>query len=132
MLVDTGCQIDGYHSDLTRTYVLESGNPRIRSGLGDRTEAQQAVFDAAKLGALCSSLDDAARLVLSKHALGPDYRLPGLPHRAGHGLGLQIHEEPYIVRGNATPLAAGMCFSNEPGDRLSRQVRYSTGVIIST
>ena len=52
--------------------------------------------------------------MLAGYGLGPDYALPGLPHRAGHGLGLQIHEEPYIVRGNATPLAAGMCFSNEP------------------
>jgi len=114
VLVDSGCQIDGYHSDLTRTYVLESGNREFEAAWAIEREAQQAVFDAAKLGALCSSLDHAARLVLSKHALGPDYRLPGLPHRAGHGLGLQIHEEPYIVRGNATPLAAGMCFSNEP------------------
>ncbi|AYG63099.1 M24 family metallopeptidase [Rhizobium jaguaris] len=114
VLVDTGCQIDGYHSDLTRTYVLESGNREFEAAWAIEREAQQAVFDAAKLGAPCSSLDDAARKVLAKHALGPDYRLPGLPHRAGHGLGLQIHEEPYIVRGNATPLAAGMCFSNEP------------------
>lgn len=49
-----------------------------------------------------------------KHGLGPDYQLPGLPHRAGHGLGLEIHEAPYIVRGNQLPLAPGMCFSNEP------------------
>ncbi|MBB5574319.1 MULTISPECIES: M24 family metallopeptidase [Rhizobium] len=114
VLVDTGCQIDGYHSDLTRTYVLESGNREFEAAWAIEREAQQAVFDAAKLDAPCSSLDDAARKVLSKHSLGPDYGLPGLPHRAGHGLGLQIHEEPYIVRGNITPLAAGMCFSNEP------------------
>ncbi|MEF0941140.1 M24 family metallopeptidase [Rhizobium sp. BR 362] len=114
VLVDTGCQIDGYHSDLTRTYVLESGNREFEAAWAIEREAQQAVFDAAKLGAPCSSLDDTARRVLSKHTLGPDYRLPGLPHRAGHGLGLQIHEEPYIVRGNRTPLAVGMCFSNEP------------------
>jgi Xaa-Pro dipeptidase len=77
-------------------------------------EAQQAVFDAARLGAPCESLDAAARAVLVRYGLGPDYALPGLPHRAGHGLGLEIHEEPYIVRGNRTPLEAGMCFSNEP------------------
>lgn len=114
ILVDTGCQIDGYHSDLTRTYMLEGGNGEFDTAWAIEREAQQAVFDAARLGAPCSSLDDAARAVLAKHGLGPDYRLPGLPHRAGHGLGLQIHEEPYIVRGNATTLAAGMCFSNEP------------------
>ncbi|MGO7550780.1 M24 family metallopeptidase, partial [Rhizobium leguminosarum] len=54
------------------------------------------------------------RKVLAKHSLGPDYRRPGVPHRAGHGLGLEIHEEPDIVRGNDAPLAAGRCVSNEP------------------
>lgn len=114
ILVDTGCRIDGYHSDLTRTYVLEGGDSAFERAWWIEREAQQAVFDAARIGAACSNLDDAARAVLAKHSLGPDYRLPGLPHRAGHGLGLEIHEEPYIVRGNDTPLAAGMCFSNEP------------------
>ncbi|ENN88130.1 putative dipeptidase [Rhizobium freirei PRF 81] len=114
ILVDTGCRLDGYHSDLTRTYKLKAGDTAFEDAWAIEREAQQAVFDAAKLGAACSSLDDAARAVLAKHSLGPDYKMPGLPHRAGHGLGLEIHEEPYIVRGNATPLAAGMCFSNEP------------------
>ncbi len=114
ILVDTGARIDGYHSDLTRTYKLKSGDSAFEDAWAIEREAQQAVFDAAKLGAACSSLDDAARAVLARHSLGPDYKLPGLPHRAGHGLGLEIHEEPYIVRGNATELAPGMCFSNEP------------------
>lgn len=114
ILVDTGCRIDGYHSDLTRTYKLKPGDTAFEEAWAIEREAQDAVFAAARLGAPCSSLDDAARMVLAGHGLGPDYRLPGLPHRAGHGLGLQIHEEPYIVRGNATALAAGMCFSNEP------------------
>ena len=114
ILVDTGCRLDGYHSDITRTYMLDGGDSAFEQAWAVEREAQQAVFDAARLGAPCSSLDDAAREVLAKHSLGPDYRLPGLPHRAGHGLGLEIHEEPYIVRGNATPLAAGMVLSNEP------------------
>lgn len=114
ILVDTGARIDGYHSDLTRTYKLKAGDSAFEDAWAIEREAQQAVFDAAKLGAACSSLDDAARAVLAKYALGPHYKLPGLPHRAGHGLGLDIHEEPYIVRGNATALAPGMCFSNEP------------------
>lgn len=114
VLVDTGCRIDGYHSDLTRTYVLEEPNPEFARIWAIEHEAQQAVFDAAKIGASCESLDEAARRVLIGHGLGPDYALPGLPHRAGHGLGLEIHEHPYIVRGNGTPLEAGMCFSNEP------------------
>ena len=114
ILVDTGTRIDGYHSDLTRTYKLKSGDSAFEDAWAIEREAQQAVFDTAKLGTPCSGLDDAARAVLAKYSLGPDYKLPGLPHRAGHGLGLEIHEEPYIVRGNATVLEAGMCFSNEP------------------
>ncbi len=114
VLVDTGCRIDGYHSDLTRTYMLDEPTEEFTRIWTMEREAQQAVFDAAKVGAPCESLDDAARAVLTRHGLGPDYRLPGLPHRAGHGLGLEIHEEPFIVRGNRTLLAEGMCFSNEP------------------
>ncbi|MBL0373390.1 aminopeptidase P family protein [Rhizobium sp. KVB221] len=114
VLVDTGCRIDGYHSDLTRTYVLDEPDADFARAWAIEREAQQAVFDAARLGAACGSLDDAARATIERHGLGPDYALPGLPHRAGHGLGLEIHEEPYIVRGNATKLDIGMCFSNEP------------------
>ncbi len=114
VLVDTGCRIDGYHSDLTRTYMLEAGNSEFERAWTIEREGQQAVFDAARLGETCESLDAAARSTFARHGLGPDYRLPGLPHRAGHGLGLEIHEAPYIVRGNKTPLAPGMCFSNEP------------------
>lgn len=114
VLVDTGCRLDGYHSDLTRTYVLEEPTREFAAAWAIEREAEQAVFEAARLGATCGSLDDAARKVLARHGLGPGYVLPGLPHRAGHGLGLEIHEEPYIVRGNATVLEPGMCFSNEP------------------
>lgn len=114
ILVDTGARIDGYHSDLTRSYVIDEPEPLYSRMWQAEREAQQAVFEAAQLGTPCYRLDDAARAVLSGHGLGPDYRLPGLPHRAGHGLGLEIHEEPYIVRGNETPLRSGMCFSNEP------------------
>ncbi len=114
VLVDTGCRIDGYHSDLTRTYVLDAPDADFSRAWSIEREAQQAVFEAARLGTACGSLDDAARAVITRHGLGPDYALPGLPHRAGHGLGLEIHEEPYIVRGNRTVLETGMCFSNEP------------------
>jgi len=114
ILVDTGCRIDGYHSDLTRTYMLDGGDRDFERAWSIERQGQEAVFEAAKLGAPCESLDDAARNVFARHGLGPDYRLPGLPHRAGHGLGLEIHEAPFIVRGNKTQLAPGMCFSNEP------------------
>lgn len=114
ILVDTGCRIDGYHSDLTRTYTLEEPTPDVARIWTLERAAQQAVFDAARIGAPAETLDAAARRVIEASGLGPDYRLPGLPHRAGHGLGLDIHEPPYIVRGNTAPLAAGMCFSVEP------------------
>ena len=89
----------------------EAADAAYRAGRGSQADVLSARAAVAQFD---DRVDDAARRVLSKHSLGPDYRLPGLPHRAGHGLGLQIHEEPYIVRGNAIPLAAGMCFSNEP------------------
>jgi Xaa-Pro dipeptidase len=81
---------------------------------GRSREAQQAAFDAVRPGVPCEDVDAAARRVLERHGFGPGYRLPGLPHRTGHGIGLSIHEAPYLVRGDRTPLAPGMCFSNEP------------------
>jgi len=114
VLVDAGCRLDGYHSDLTRTYVLDKPTREFADAWAIEREAEQAVFEAARIGATCGSLDDAARKVLAKYGLGPDYVLPGLPHRAGHGLGLEIHEEPFLVRGNSTMLEPGMCFSDEP------------------
>lgn len=114
VLVDTGCLLQGYNSDLTRSYVFGTPDAEQRRIWVIEREAQQAVFDAARPGVACGALDDAARAVLVGHGLGPDYRLPGLPHRSGHGLGMTIHEAPYLVRGNATPLAPGMCLSNEP------------------
>ncbi|OYQ36251.1 X-Pro dipeptidase [Niveispirillum lacus] len=114
VLIDTGCQIEGYHSDITRTYVYGEPTAEHRRIWAIEKEAQQAAFDAARPGRTCESVDDAARLILERYGLGPDYKLPGLPHRTGHGIGLQIHEGPYLVRGDRTVLAPGMCFSNEP------------------
>jgi len=76
--------------------------------------ATEAAFAAAQLGAPCESVDAAARAVIEAAGFGPGYAVPGLPHRTGHGVGLDVHEEPYIVKGDRTPLAPGMCFSNEP------------------
>lgn len=114
VLIDTGCQLHGYQSDITRSYVFGQPNERQRAFWNLEKAAQQAAFDAARLGAPCGSVDAAARRCLEAGGLGPDYRLPGLPHRTGHGIGLDIHEGPYLVRGDETPLAEGMCFSNEP------------------
>ena len=114
VLIDTGCELEGYHSDITRTYVFGQPSRRQRQVWDHEHEAQAAAFAAAQIGAPCGSVDEAARAVLEGHGYGPDYALPGLPHRTGHGIGLDIHEWPYLVRSDRTPLAPGMCFSNEP------------------
>ena len=114
VLIDTGCFVQGYSSDITRTYVYGEPAPGHRRIWAIEREAQQAAFDAVRPGLACEAVDAAARAVLVKAGLGPDYRLPGLPHRTGHGIGLAIHEAPYLVRGDRTPMQPGMCFSNEP------------------
>ncbi|MDH4584549.1 aminopeptidase P family protein [Pseudomonas sp. BN415] len=114
VLIDTGCQLHGYQSDITRSYVFGSPSDRQRALWNLEKAAQQAAFDAARPGEPCGSVDAAARRCLEAGGLGPDYQLPGLPHRTGHGIGMDIHEGPYLVRGDETPLAEGMCFSNEP------------------
>ncbi|MEP9403851.1 Xaa-Pro peptidase family protein [Sphingomonas sp. VNH70] len=114
VLVDTGCRVQGYHSDITRTYAFGQVEAEVRDIWAIEHEAQAAAFAVAAPGVPCEEADAAARRVLAKHALGPDYRLPGLPHRTGHGIGLSIHEPANLVRGDRTPMAPGMCFSNEP------------------
>ena len=114
VLIDTGCKLHHYISDITRTYVFGQASARQRHFWALEKAAQQAAFDAARLGVPCEEVDAAARRVLAAAGLGPDYQLPGLPHRTGHGIGLDIHEWPYLVGGDTTPLDVGMCFSNEP------------------
>ncbi|MCJ8301657.1 Xaa-Pro peptidase family protein [Shewanella sp.] len=114
VLIDTGCQLQGYNSDITRTFVFGAPSDRQREIWQHEQDAQIAAFEAAKIGAPCASVDRAARDVLEAAGFGPGYNVPGLPHRTGHGIGLDIHEWPYLVLNDQTPLAAGMCFSNEP------------------
>jgi Xaa-Pro dipeptidase len=114
VLIDTGCQVEGYNADITRTYVFGDPGDEHRRIWDIEHEAQAAAFAAVRPGLPCEAIDTAARQVLQRYGLGPDYALPGLPHRTGHGIGLSIHEGPYLVRGDSTPLAPGMCFSNEP------------------
>src|SRR5581483_1306417 len=114
VLIDTGTQYDGYNSDITRSYVFGEPSAEYRRVWNVEKESQAAAFEAAKPGGLCESVDAAARASQRANGFGPDYRLPGLPHRTGHGIGLDVHEAPNLVRGDKTPLAAGMCFSNEP------------------
>lgn len=114
VLIDTGTSLHGYKSDITRSYVFGEPTTRQRSVWAAEKEAQLAAFAAAKIGEPCEAVDYAARASLERNGFGPDYEVPGLPHRTGHGLGLDLHEHPYLVRGNKEPLAPGMCFSNEP------------------
>lgn len=114
VLVDTGCQIHDYISDITRTYVFGEATEQQKRIWNIEKETQQAAFDAAQLGNTCGAVDVASRQVLESHGLGPDYKLPGLPHRTGHGIGLDIHEWPYLVKNDTTILETGMCISNEP------------------
>ncbi|WP_347175076.1 M24 family metallopeptidase [Polaribacter uvawellassae] len=114
VLIDTGCMLHDYISDITRTFVFGKANEEQTRIWNIEKETQQAAFDAAQLGNTCADVDNASRKVLESHGLGPDYKLPGLPHRTGHGIGLGIHEWPYIVRNDFTVLEPGMTFSNEP------------------
>ena len=114
VLIDTGCQVEGYNSDITRTYVFGEANQRQRDMWQIEKQAQLTAFNSAQIGIPCGDVDVAARNYLAEQNLGPDYQTPGCPHRTGHGVGLDIHEWPYLVRNDRTPLAKGMCFSNEP------------------
>ncbi|WP_366511480.1 Xaa-Pro peptidase family protein [Maricaulis sp.] len=114
VLIDTGCAIHGYQSDITRSYVFGEPTDRQREVWEAEKACQLAAFQAARPGIACSAVDAAARTEAERRGFGPGYTLPGIPHRTGHGIGLDIHEGPYLVGGDDTPLEAGMCFSNEP------------------
>jgi len=114
VLMDGGCSVEGYQSDITRTFVFGKPTQRQRDIWDLEKKSQDAGFAAAKIGAPCESVDAAARKVITDAGFGPDYKVPGLPHRTGHGIGLDGHEWTNFVRGNKTPIQPGMCFSDEP------------------
>lgn len=114
VMVDGGTGCEGYRSDITRTTVFGKPTQRQIDVWNLEKEAQTAAFDAMKLGDPCENVDAAARAVIVAAGFGPDYKVPGLPHRTGHGIGLEGHEWTNFVRGNKTPMAPGMCFSDEP------------------
>jgi Xaa-Pro dipeptidase len=99
---------------MTRTTVFGRPTRRQTDVWNLERKAQDAAFAAARVGVPCEAVDAAARGVITSAGFGPDYRLPGLPHRTGHGIGLDGHEWTNFVRGNTTPIAPGMCFSDEP------------------
>lgn len=114
VMVDGGTSCEGYASDITRTVVFGKPTARQIAVWEKEKEAQSAAFAAMTLGATCESVDAAARKVIEAAGFGPGYRVPGLPHRTGHGIGLDGHEWTNFVKGNTTRLAPGLCFSNEP------------------
>jgi Xaa-Pro dipeptidase len=115
VLIDTGCSVHGYQSDITRTWVVGQPTARQRKVWATVKRGQEIALESARPGAPVGTIDDAVRAYYEKEGWGPGYKLPGLSHRTGHGIGMDVHEPPYLVHGDATPLEAGMCFSDEPG-----------------
>jgi Xaa-Pro dipeptidase len=114
IMVDDGCTVEGYQSDITRTFVLGKATDKMNRVFDIVKRAQSATLAAAKPGVPLEALDAAARKVITDAGFGPDYKVPGLPHRTGHGIGLDGHEWTNFVRGNTTKIQPGMCFSDEP------------------
>ena len=114
VLIDGGCTVDGYTADITRTTVFGKPTARMRQVWELEKTAQSVAFAAAQVGATCEAVDAAARKVITDAGYGPGYKVPGLPHRTGHGIGLDGHEWTNFVKGNTTRIAPGMCFSDEP------------------
>jgi Xaa-Pro dipeptidase len=113
VLLDDGCTVEGYSSDVTRTAVFGKPTEKIQRAFEAVRQAQDAALEAARAGKLCGSVDDAARNAITAAGFGPGYKI--FTHRLGHGIGLDVHEHPYLVHGSATVLQSGMTFSNEPG-----------------
>lgn len=116
VLMDCTCTVHGYQADITRTFVFGADPTREQRKVWDQVHrGQQIAMAAAKVGAPAGSVDDAVRRTYESWGYGPRYKLPGTSHRTGHGIGMEVHEPVNLVHGEATPLALGMCFSNEPG-----------------
>jgi Xaa-Pro dipeptidase len=115
ILMDCGCTVQGYQSDISRSWVFGVPTPRQRKIWDTVKRGQEIALETAKIGAPVGGIDDAVRAFYVREGWGPGYHLPGLSHRTGHGIGLDGHEPAYLVHGDTTPLQARMCFSDEPG-----------------
>jgi Xaa-Pro dipeptidase len=115
VLMDCGAEVHGYQSDISRTWVHGEASPKQRKVWATVKRGQEIVLETARLGTPAGQVDAAVRAFYEKEGWGPGYKLPGLPHRTGHGIGMDGHEPAYFVGGDTTPLAPGMCFSDEPG-----------------
>jgi Xaa-Pro dipeptidase len=131
LLIDGGCGVEGYRSDISRTFVLGTPTQRMRDVFAIVLEAQTAALAAARPGQPCEAVDAAARRVITDAGFGPDYRY--FTHRVGHGIGMDGHEWPYLVRGNTQPLEPGHTFSDEPGIYLPGEfgVRLEDDMVIT-
>ncbi len=119
VLIDDGCVVEGYQSDISRSFVYGKPTDYQKQVFDVVHKAQATAIAAAKPGVPCHAIDDAARKVITDAGFGPDYKT--FSHRLGHGIGMDGHEWPYLVRGNNQPLEVGMCFSDEPGIYLPGQ-----------
>jgi len=115
ILMDCGCTVEGYQSDISRSWIFGEPSARQRKVWNTVKRGQEIALETARLGRPVGQIDDAVRAHYVREGWGPGYRLPGLPHRTGHGIGLEGHEPAYLVHGDPTPLEVGMCFSDEPG-----------------
>ena len=115
VLMDCGCSVHGYQSDISRSFVFGEANAEQRKVWQQVRQGQQIAIDTARVGVPAGAVDDAVRAQYEKWGYGPGYKLPGTSHRTGHGIGLDGHEPVNLVHGESTPLAEAMCFSNEPG-----------------
>jgi Xaa-Pro dipeptidase len=113
VMIDDGCTAEGYQSDITRTFVLGKASSKMKQVFDIVHRAQSAALAAARPGVECGAVDAAARRVITEADYGPDYKF--FAHRVGHGMGMDGHEWPYLVRGNTTLLQPNMTFSDEPG-----------------
>ena len=113
ILVDGGCKVEGYQSDITRMLVIGNAPEKVKKVFEIVHRAQSAALAAARPSVECGSVDAAARKVITDSGYGPDYKF--FTHRLGHGIGMDGHEWPYLVRGNSTKLVPHMTFSDEPG-----------------
>jgi Xaa-Pro dipeptidase len=115
VLMDCTSSVHGYQADITRTFVVGEPSAEQRKLWDQVHRGQQIAIETAKVGLPAGAVDDAVRRTYESWGFGPGYRLPGLSHRTGHGIGMEVHEPIYLVHGETTPLAPGMCFSDEPG-----------------
>ena len=115
VLMDCGCTVEGYQSDISRTFVFGEATAEQRRVWQQMRDGQQVAIETARVGLAAGRVDDAVRAQYVKWGYGPGYKLPGLSHRTGHGIGLDGHEPVNLVHGETTALAPGMCFSDEPG-----------------